>query len=183
MKGFQRWTAVSAIALTLAVPAVAAADEKGMMTAKIDYSKADVMMKDGMELVALRQLAESLGYTVTWDDTERSVTLTSGMTMGGGDKGMTDKQMNDKDMTDKSMTDTGMADKSMTDKGMADMGMTDKSMADMYTVKITVGSKTATIAMKEQMLTYAPVIVDNKTYVTKTFIDMYLAEHAMMMMK
>jgi hypothetical protein len=143
--------AVSALALTLAAPGVAAADES-MMAAKVDYSKADVMNKDGMELVALRGLAESLGYTVTWNEMERSVTLTHGMAEGG------------------------MADGSMTDKSM-----TDKDMGGMYAVKITIGSKTATVAMKEQMLADAPVIIDNKTYVTKTFVDMYLASPGMTM--
>jgi hypothetical protein len=167
------------------------------MAAKVDYSKADVMNKDGMELVALRGLAESLGYTVTWNEMERSVTLTHGMAEGGmadgsmtdkgmADKGMADKGMTDKSMTDKGMTDKGMADKGMADKGMADKGMTDKDMTDknmggMYAVKIAIGSKTATVAMKEQMLADAPVIIDNKTYVTKAFVDMYLASPGMTM--
>lgn len=155
MKRMMRWMAAAALALTIAVPGVGAAANDMGMKAKVDYNKVDMMMKDGMELVALRQVAESLGYVVTWNDMERSVTLTRSM-MG--------------------MTDTGMPDKNMTDKNMMD-----KSMMDMYTVKIVIGSKTATVAMKENMLAYEPVILDNKTYVSKAFVDMYLADFDMMM--
>jgi hypothetical protein len=174
MNNIQRWVAISALALTLAVPAVAAADDMGMMTGKVDYSKADVMMMDGMELVALRPMAESLGYTVTWNDEERSVRLTYGMM----DKSMTDKSMMNGGMMDKSMTD-----KSMMNGGMMDQGMTDKSMMSdgMYTVTIMIGSKAAMVSIKQQMLPYAPVILNSKTYVTKTFVDTYLAGHGMMM--
>ncbi|TVX99789.1 copper amine oxidase N-terminal domain-containing protein [Cohnella terricola] len=166
MNGLKRWMAVSALALTVAAPTVASANDAGMMMKKIDYSKADVMKKNGMELVALRQIAESLGYSVMWNKMDMSVTLTSTMMMSDGDSGMMDN----------SMTDKGMMDNSMTDKGMMDSSMDNK-----YMVKVMIGSKTATVDMKKQMLNDAPVIMNNKTYVSTSFVEMYLAGNGKMM--
>jgi hypothetical protein len=102
------------------------------------------------------------------------------------DMSMTDTSMTDKSMTDMSMMDQSMDDKSMTDmtdmtdKSMTDMSMTDQSMTRMYSVNIMIGSKSATVDTMKTMLADAPVVIGNKTYVTKDFVDMYLAGHAMM---
>jgi hypothetical protein len=146
MKRWKVWVAASALSMVVAAGSGAASAEE-MMAAKPDYSKVDVMMKDGMDWVPLRQVAEDMGYTVTWNETDRSVTLKRPSEMGTGmmdkgtadksmagqgmaDNGMADKSMTDKGMADNSMTDKGMMDKSMTDKGMTDNGMADKSMTD-----------------------------------------------------
>lgn len=154
MNKFVKLTAVLSIALTLLAPGFASAEP--MMKTKVDYGKVEVMMKDHMELVPLRQVAESLGYLVTWDGMDRSVTLTYGK------------------MTEKT-TDSMMTDKSM------EPNMEENSMKDMaYTVKIQIDSKKLMVGMSENMLSYAPVIINDKTYVTKQFIDMYLASPMMM---
>lgn len=189
MKRWKVWVAVSALSMAVAAgPGAAYADE--MTMAKPDYGKVDVMMKDGMDWVPLRQVAESLGYTVAWHEADRSITLSMpkmGMGDGMTDKSMTDNGMIDKDMTDKGMTDKGMADKGMTDKGMTDKSMTDKSMTDKgmaemqgaYVVTIQIGSMKASIAGKETDLTFAPVIMTDKTYVTKSFVDSVLVTSMM----
>ncbi|MBB6730143.1 hypothetical protein [Cohnella zeiphila] len=201
MHRMKRLLAVSSLVLTLTAPAAASAASMDMMKPMVDDGKTDTVTKDGMELVALRPIAESLGYQVAWNTMDHSVTLTCTTMMNDGesdmtnppmgdmsmtdksmtDKSMTDKSMTDKSMTDKSMTDTSMTDKSMTDTSMMDKSMTDKSMTRVYSVNIMIGSKTATIDTMKTMLTDAPVVIGNKTYVTKAFVDMYLAGHAMMM--
>ncbi|MGG1554466.1 stalk domain-containing protein [Paenibacillus ferrarius] len=128
MKNWKTMVFTGVVACTLALPALANADEM-MNKISYDYTGVTTMMKDGMELVPLRQVAESLGYQVSWMGETRSITL-SKMLMD--DKGMMqDKSMMDDKgmMQDKSMMDDKgmMQDKSMMgDKGM----MKDKSMMD-----------------------------------------------------
>jgi hypothetical protein len=166
MNKFSKIAASTLLTLTLLAPALAAADE---MKAKVDYSKVEVMMKDNMDLVPLRQLAEAYGFQVKWNNDDRSVTLTLSTMMD-------DKSMTDKSMTDKKMDDT------MTDKDMKDKDMKDKPMADMaYTITIKIDDAKFMVGMSDKMLSHAPVIINNKTYVTKDFVETYLA--AQMMMK
>ncbi|WP_261304501.1 copper amine oxidase N-terminal domain-containing protein [Paenibacillus andongensis] len=91
MKRWKKAMVVSLVACTLALPGLASAEE--MMAKKFNYSGIETMMKDGTELVPLREIAESLGFKVTWDGETRSVTLMKSMTE---DKGM----MDDKTMKD-----------------------------------------------------------------------------------
>ncbi|MCD1259943.1 copper amine oxidase N-terminal domain-containing protein [Paenibacillus athensensis] len=158
-------TAVAVLAGALTLTGAASAQD---MMPKYDYSKVDVMMQNGMELVPLRQVAESLGFKVSWNGQNRSVTL--GMGMGMGD-GMMGDGMKDGGM----MGDEGMGD------GMKDGGMMgDDSMKDgMMNGKgrllmIMIGSNMATIDGKSVELDYAPMIMHDKTYVSKAFVDMYL---------
>lgn len=86
MNKFQKVTGLSILTLTLLAPGWAGAEEmKDMKSMKMmaDYSKVSVMMKDGMELVPLRSIAEPLGYRVQWNGAEQSVSLSYGQMMGG----------------------------------------------------------------------------------------------------
>ncbi|MGG1519239.1 stalk domain-containing protein [Paenibacillus oryzisoli] len=172
MKNWKTMLMTGVVACTLALPALANADEM-MSTKSYDYTSVSTMMKDGMELVPLRQVAESLGYQVSWMGETRSITLSKMMM---DDKGMMqDKSMMDDKgmMQDKSMMDDKgmMQDKSMMDdKGM----MQDKSMMDSKGIMLQIDSKTLQIGGMTEMVMYAPVLIDSTTYVTKSFIDMYL---------
>ena len=64
------------------------------MAKKYDYTGIQTMMKDGTELVPLRQIAESLGFKVTWQAETSSIVLAKMMME---DKGM----MDDKSMMEK----------------------------------------------------------------------------------
>jgi hypothetical protein len=55
-----------------------------------------------------------------------------------------------------------------------------KMMNSIYMVKVKVGSKKITVDGVEKILTKAPVTLSNKTYVSKAFVEMYLANQAMM---
>lgn len=150
MKTWKKAMAITMVACTLAIPSLASAEE--MMTKKFDYSQVTTMMKDGAELAPLRQIAESLGFKVTWNGEIRSVTLTKMME----DKGMMDdKKMNDKDMKDDKTTKDNM-------------------MAIGSTFVIQIDNKTIKVGGMDDMLMYAPAIINDMTYVPKAFIDTYL---------
>lgn len=142
---------VSLIACTLALPGLASADE--MAAKKFNYSGIEMMKKDGMELVPLREIAESLGFKVIWNGEARSVTLTKMMME---DKGT----MDDKKMDDKSV----MEDKTM-NESMMKMGTT---------FMIQIDSKVIKVGMMDDMLMFAPIILNDMTYVPKELIDSYL---------
>jgi hypothetical protein len=131
MKAWKKWTAVTMITCTLALPGLANADD--MMKQTYNYSGVPTVMKDGMELAPLRQVAEFLGFKVTWNDMDRSIVLTK-------------------------------------------MPMMDNKMMDMSSAitTIKIDSKTAMKGSMEAMLSYAPIIVNDMTYVNKEFVDMYL---------
>jgi hypothetical protein len=149
MNKFAKIAAATLLTLTLLAPGLATADE---MKAMVDYSKVDMMKKDNMDLAPLRQLAESLGFIVKWNDMDRSITLTLG-----------------------SMMSDTMGDKKMDDKKM------DGEMKNMaYSVIIKIDSKNAMVGRTENMLTFAPTLINGKTYVSKDFIEMYLANQMMM---
>jgi hypothetical protein len=150
MKNWKRWTAASVLALTIAMPGFANADD--MMAKKFNYSGIETVMNDGMDLAPLRQVAESLGFKVTWNDMDRSILLNKVPSMDGK---MMDKKTEDKPMADK----------------MMDMG---------YSVKIQISNKTIMVGAKENMIAYAPMIINDKAYVTKDFVDMYLLNEMMM---
>lgn len=97
MRTWKKAMVTTLVACTLAIPGLASAEE--MMMKKFDYSKVTMKKKDGVELAPLRQIAESLGYKVTWNGKARSVTL---MKMMMEDKTM----MEDKAMMDMTMEDT-----------------------------------------------------------------------------
>ncbi|WP_167747211.1 stalk domain-containing protein [Cohnella luojiensis] len=59
--------AVSLLAACLMIPGFASAAEMNM---KVDYSKFMMVEKNGETWVPLRQIASSLGYTVTWSKME-----------------------------------------------------------------------------------------------------------------
>ncbi|WP_199614581.1 stalk domain-containing protein [Paenibacillus alkalitolerans] len=149
MNKLQRTAALSMLSLALVVPGVAAAEDMKGMKMQVDYSKVDVMMKNGMELVPLRTIAESLGYTVMWNGDERSISLMYAVMKD--DKMMDDKMMDDKMMDNKD-----------------------------YTVKFSVNSDKFMAGMMEKMFSYKPVVMNGTTYVTKDFVEMYLASPAMM---
>ncbi|OPH56138.1 hypothetical protein BC351_28620 [Paenibacillus ferrarius] len=73
MKTWKKIITVTVAACTLALPTLASAEEK--MMSKFDYSGVQSITKDGTQLVPLRQIAESLGFKVTWNGESRSVTL------------------------------------------------------------------------------------------------------------
>ncbi|MGO4496345.1 stalk domain-containing protein [Paenibacillus sp. 2RAB27] len=147
---------VGVAACTLALPTFASAEE--MMAKSYDYTGIQTMMKDGTELVPLRQIAESLGFKVTWQDDTHMIVLAK-----MGDMGMKeDKMMDDKGkMEDKSMMD---------DKGM----MEDKNMMMGHTFSIQIDSTMITADGKEGMLMYTPMLIGSMTYVPKSFVEMYL---------
>ncbi|RTE11313.1 stalk domain-containing protein [Paenibacillus whitsoniae] len=190
MKNWRTMLMTGVVACTLALPALANADEM-MNKNSYDYTGVTTMMKDGMELVPLRQVAESLGYQVWWMGETRSITLSKTMMDDKGmmqdksmmdDKGMMkDKTMMDDKgmMQDKSMMgDKGMMqDKSMMDsKGMMEdkSMMQDKSMVDSKGIMLQIDSKSVQIDGMTELMMYAPVLIDSTTYVTKAFVDMYL---------
>ncbi|WP_171629285.1 stalk domain-containing protein [Paenibacillus plantarum] len=147
---------VGVAACTLALPTFASAEE--MMAKSYDYTGIQKMMKDGTELVPLRQVAESLGFKVTWQDATHMIVLAK-----MGDKGM---------MEDKSkMGDKGM----MEDKNkMDDKGMMEDKMMKGHTFSIQIDSKTIIVDGMEGMLMYTPMLIDSMTYVPKSFVEMYL---------
>lgn len=147
MLSWKRALLVGIVACTLALPTLASADE--MMAKKYDYTGIQTMMKDGTELVPLRQIAESLGFKVTWQAETSSIVLAKMM--------MEDKGM----MDDKSM---------MEDKNM----MKDKSMMTGSSIVIQIDSMTIKAEGMDGMLMYAPMLINSMTYVPKAFVDMYL---------
>jgi len=178
-----KMTVMAVLAGALTISGAAGAQE---MTPKYDYSQVDVMMQGGMELVPLRQVAESLGFKVSWNGQNRSVTLGmgDGMMDGGmmGDEGMGDGMkdgsgmMGDGMMDDSMMGDEGMGDEMMDDKGMMGGKSMDEGMMNGKgrLIMIMIGSKMATVDAQEVELDYAPLIMHDKTYVSKAFVDMYL---------
>ncbi|MFD0696035.1 stalk domain-containing protein [Paenibacillus sp. GCM10027628] len=158
MRTWKKMMVVTMVACTLAIPAWANAEE--MMAPKFNYSGIETMNKDGVELVPLRQVAEALGYKVMWNGENRSVMLTK-MRMEDGKT---------------------MDDKKMEDKKMDDMTMKDGSMSMMDSIAIQIDSKTIMIGKMEAMLMSAPTIMNDKTYVSKEFVDMYLVKEVKMPM-
>lgn len=149
-KWMKKAMAVTITVGTLALPSLINAEE--MMMPKYDYSGVVTITKDGNELAPLRQIAESLGFQVTWNDMTRTVTLM---------KSMDDKKM-------------------MEDKNRQDKMMTDKSMNMGGTIMLHIDSKTISVGNKEEMLMVTPTIVNDMTYVSKEFIDTYLLEKMIM---
>lgn len=140
MKRWEKAMVISLIACTLALPGLASAEE--MMAKKFNYSGIETMMKDGTELVPLREIAESLGFKVTWNGETRSVTLTKMM-----------------------MEDSGM---------MEDKTMKENMMVMGNTFVIQIDSKTIKVGMVDDMLMFAPTILNDMTYVPKELVDTFL---------
>ncbi|GAA3413727.1 stalk domain-containing protein [Paenibacillus hodogayensis] len=131
------------------------------------------IMKDGMELVYLRQAAEIYGYSVKWDGMEQSVTLIyTGKMMDN--KMMDQKVMDDTKMDDKMMDDTKMDDKMMDDTKM-DNGM--KQVGQ--TIKVWIGSKKSMVDGKQVDLDAAPILDHNNTYVTAVLVTKYMKPSSM----
>jgi hypothetical protein len=147
MKKMMKWTAVSVLAAAIMVPSLASAAEMKMM---VDYTKVAVVMKDGQSLVPLRQVAESLGYQVSW--TKSAIVLTKNVMVSS---------------------------KESTMKDMKDMSDMNEMKAAPYKVSIMLGSKNVWVGMDKKMLTYAPVTIKNTAYVTKECMDMYIANPMM----
>lgn len=145
MKTWKKAMVASLVICTLVLPGMASAEE--MMVKKFNYSGIETMMKDGTELVPLREIAESLGFKVTWNGESRSVILTKMMME---DKGM----MDDKKMEDKTKNESMM------------------KMGNMFVIQI--DSKTIKVGMMEDMLMFAPTILNDMTYVPKELVDTYL---------
>lgn len=68
----------------------------------------------------------------------------------------------------------------MDDKKMDDKTKTNKMMDMSYTVMLKINSKTIMVGQMEKMLSYSPMIINDKTYVAKDFVDMYLMDSMMM---
>ncbi|MFC0215199.1 hypothetical protein ACFFK0_22665 [Paenibacillus chartarius] len=186
MKNWKAWVAASSLTLALMVPVQghSFAEQSDMMAAKIDYSKLEVRTVEGMELVPLRQAAEMLGFSVEWNGMERSITL-SRSKMGMEESGMAGKEMMEESMMGKEMMENGMMENGMMENGMMEKEMMENDvdendMMEKYTVKITIGSKTALVSMTERMLENVPVLLDHTTYVTKPFVESFLAGAPMM---
>ncbi|MDR6554194.1 stalk domain-containing protein [Paenibacillus qinlingensis] len=109
---------VGGVVCTLALPTFASAEE--MMAKSYDYSGIQTMMKDGTELVPLRQVAESLGFKVTWLDEAHSIVLAK-----MGDMGMKDDKgkMEDKGMMKGQMFSIQIDSKMITVDGIEGMLM------------------------------------------------------------
>lgn len=158
MKSWKKVILTGIVVCTLALPTLASAEE--MMAKQVDYSGIQTMIQNGTELVPLRQVAELLGFKVTWQDETRSIVLTKMMM---GDMGT----VGDKKMEDKSM----MEDKSKLDD-KAIMG--DKSMMDGTTIVIQIDSMKMKSSGMDGILMYAPMLINSMTYVPKAFVDTYL---------
>ncbi|MBA2939783.1 copper amine oxidase N-terminal domain-containing protein [Paenibacillus sp. CGMCC 1.16610] len=141
MKTWKKGIVITLAACILSIPSMAGAEE--MMMKKFDYSTVTTMKKDGTELAPLRQIAESLGFKVTWDEETRSVTLTKMM------------------MEDKAKID---------DKTMKDNMMSGNAIV------LQIDSKSFKVGNTDDMLMYAPSIINDMTYVPKAFIDTYLVK-------
>lgn len=117
----------------------------------------------GMELFHLRQASEMYGYSIAWNDMERSVTLVymdkMDDTMMGDDSMMKDDNM----MSDDSMMQD---DKMMDDDSMM------KPAAKMITLWI--DSKEIMIDGMKVTLDSAPAIYDGSTYVVEALITQYM---------
>ena len=149
MKTWKNAMVVILLACTLALSGLASAEE--MMAKKFNYSGIETMLKDGTELVPLRQIAESLGFKVIWNGEARSVTLTKMM--------MEDQKMEDKDL-------------------MEEKTMKENMMALENTFVIQIDSKTIKVGMIDGMLMFAPTILNDMTYVPKELIDTYLVKES-----
>ncbi len=111
----------------------------------------------GMELFHLRQASEMYGYSIEWNDMERSVTLAY------MDK-MDDKMMSDDSMMkdDKMMgDDTMMKDDTM-------------MMPAGKMIKLWIDSKEIMIDGMKVTLDSAPAIYDGSTYVVEALITQYM---------
>lgn len=135
----------------------------------------------GMELFHLRQASEMYGYSIEWNDMERSVTLAYMDKMD--DKMMGDDSMmkDDKMMDDSSMMkdDKMMDDGSMMkdDKMMGDdtMMKDDKMMMPAgKMIKLWIDSKEIMIDGMKVTLDTAPAIFDGSTYVVEALITKYM---------
>ena len=111
----------------------------------------------GMELFHLRQASEMYGYSIEWNDMERSVTLAYMDKMD--DKMMSDDSMmkDDKIMGD----DTMMKDDTM-------------MMPAGKMIKLWIDSKEIMIDGMKVTLDSAPAIYDGSTYVVEALITQYM---------
>ncbi|MFM9329868.1 stalk domain-containing protein [Paenibacillus mesotrionivorans] len=111
----------------------------------------------GMELFHLRQASEMYGYSIEWNDLERSVTLVY------MDK-MDDSMMGD---------DTMMKDDKMMDDGS--MMKDDKMLMPAgKMIKLWIDSKEIMIDGMKVTLDTAPAIYDGSTYVVEALITQYM---------
>ena len=154
----------------------------------------------GMELFHLRQASEMYGYSIEWNEMDRSVTLVymdkmddsmmGDDTMMKDDKMMDDSSMMKDDkmmgdgsmMKDDKMMDDGsmMKDDKMMDDGsmMKDDGSMmkdDKMMVPAgKMIKLWIDSKEIMIDGMKVTLDTAPMIFDGSTYVVETLITKYM---------
>ncbi|RED55108.1 stalk domain-containing protein [Cohnella lupini] len=155
MNKTMKTVAVSLVAAAIMIPGFASAAD--MMT-KVDYSKFNVVQKNGESWVPLRQIAQSLGYSVHWSKMD-GIMLT---------KKMMDEMMPEKDMMD----DMDMKN------DMDTMGDMDK-IPKMYSIVIKPGQKEFMIGMDKMMMMKAPMLIKNTTYVSKEFVETYLLNSMM----
>ncbi len=123
------------------------------MKAKVDYSGVVVMQKGGQDWVPLRQIAKSLGYEVMWDKMGK-VTLTEKMMM----EPMSEMEAKDGES----------------------MNMNEMKPQP-YMVSIMIGKKEFMVGMDKMTFAYAPIVMKNTTYVTKSFVEKYLLKPMTMM--
>lgn len=118
-----------------------AADMKGMY----DFSKVEMIRHEGAELVPLRKVAESLGYTVRWNEQDRTVVLMKGSMQG-------------------SATETGSMDM---------MGM-DMKAKEMSGITVAIDSNRITVnGMEKELMSPAMLWMDT-AYVSKDLVVDYL---------
>jgi hypothetical protein len=123
----------------------------------------------GMELFHLRQASEMYGYSIEWNDMERSVTLAYMDKMDESMMGDDSMMKDDKMMGD----DTMMKD----DKMMGDdtMMKDDKMMMPAgKMIKLWIDSKEIMIDGMKVTLDTAPAIYDGSTYVVEALITKYM---------
>lgn len=149
------FTLIAALILSLAFSGLASA--AGLKTIK----------KEDMELFHLRQASEMYGYSIEWNDKERSVTM---VYMDKMDDGM----MSDDDMMtdDTMMTDDDM----MTDDTMMthDTMMKGEMKPAGEMIKLWIGSKEIMVNGKQISLDTAPILYDGSTYVVEELITQYM---------
>jgi len=134
MKTMKKVAAISVLSVALLLPGISQASEmkpmeSGMMMQQDKPMESGMMMQqekmtdivDMTNYIPLRMFAETLGYSIMWDDMDRSITLTyMGLDMQMG-MGMTDESK--KPMEAKYMI------KIMLDSKSAMVGMDQKMMA------------------------------------------------------
>ncbi|GEM_PF-3395165 len=191
MRSWKKSIAAGVTALSLLLPASAAFAMNDMMMDEMDMHKMgdmmmddmmtdDMMMEtdgqsmmvDGMQWVRLRDTAETMGFTVSYDAMSKTVMLKK--SLGGMSDDMTDPAMSD-DMDMMMNEDANMDGMDM----HTEMSMTDDmdtKMNNMLEVTWTMGSDSFMLNGETMQLEHMPMVKMGHVYVTQDFVDMYFMQ-------